>query len=83
MVDGFINRTGDAVFDDTIRQGLAIHLEHADVQSRPGRGNSGNPEDDGPHKQSRIRTGGRSRGLSENQREYFAERFHCLNRKSV
>lgn len=29
MIDGFVNRTGDPVFDDTIRQGLAIQLEQS------------------------------------------------------
>ena len=29
MIDGFVNRTGDPVFDDTIRQGLAVQLEQS------------------------------------------------------
>jgi hypothetical protein len=29
MIDGFVNRTGDPVFDETIRQGLAIQLEQS------------------------------------------------------
>jgi eukaryotic-like serine/threonine-protein kinase len=29
MIDGFVNRTGDPVFDDTIRQGLAIQFQQS------------------------------------------------------
>jgi len=29
MIDGFVNRTGDPVFDDTIRQGLSVQLEQS------------------------------------------------------
>ena len=29
MVDGFVNRTGDPVFNETIRQGLAIQMEQS------------------------------------------------------
>lgn len=31
VIDGFINRTGDPVFDDTIRQGLAIQLQQSPI----------------------------------------------------
>lgn len=31
MIDGFVNRTGDPVFDDTIRQGLAVQLEQSPI----------------------------------------------------
>ena len=29
MIDGFVNRTGDPVFDNTIRQGLAVQLQQS------------------------------------------------------
>ena len=29
MIDGFVNRTGDPIFDETIRQGLAIQLQQS------------------------------------------------------
>ena len=74
----FDNKTGDAVFDDTLKQGLSIQLEQSpflDLISE--RKVNRDTEADGPFRRRPADAGGYTRGLPAHGQQGHADRLDC------